>query len=179
LSLTSFQIVFLVSISLHHIINDSFLDYRALYKNVLNSYSYILNSLWPMLGSLNNLKVHNKLNIKDFLTKSSNCVLMYEIIINMSLFLSFTKYKLELTIIENLKMAKMCSIIYDTFQNVPPSVLSSLIPKMETDFKGMIILSFHFHISQLLGMCLSFAIPQPKISNVKSLLGCSSLVLVH
>jgi hypothetical protein len=58
------------------------------------------------------LKVHNKL--------------MYEIIIDMNLFLSFAKYKLELTIIENLKMAKMCSIIYDAFQNVPPSKLSSL-----------------------------------------------------
>jgi hypothetical protein len=79
-----------------------------------------------MIGFLNILKVHNKLNIKDFSTKSSHCVLMYEIIIDMSPFLSFTKYKLELTIIEILKMAKMCFIIYDAFQNVPPSVLSSL-----------------------------------------------------
>jgi hypothetical protein len=79
-----------------------------------------------MTGFLNNLKVHNKLNTREFSTKSLHCVLMYEIIIDMSLFLSFTKYKLELTIIENLKMAKICFIIYDTFQNVPPSVVSSL-----------------------------------------------------
>jgi len=79
-----------------------------------------------MIGFLNILKVHNKLNIKDFSRESLHCVLMYEITIDMSPFLSFTKYKLELTIIEILKMAKMCFIIYDAFQNVPPSVLSSL-----------------------------------------------------
>jgi len=45
-----------------------------------------------------NLKVHNKLNTKDFSTNILQIyVLMYEIIIDMSPFLSLTKYKLEFT----------------------------------------------------------------------------------
>jgi len=89
---------FLVSISLHHIIIDSFIDYRAFYKGVLNPYSCNLDSLWTMIGFMYNLKVHNKLNTKGFSTNILQIyVLMYEIIIDMSPFLSLTKYKLEFT----------------------------------------------------------------------------------
>jgi hypothetical protein len=51
-----------------------------------------------MIGFMYNLKVHNKLNTKDFSTNILQIyVLMYEIIIDMSPLLSLTKYKLEFT----------------------------------------------------------------------------------
>jgi hypothetical protein len=69
----------------HHIIIESFNHQRALYKSVLNPYSFIHN----LEFFCTILKVHNKLNTKNFVTKFLHCVLMNEFIIYVSLIPSF------------------------------------------------------------------------------------------
>jgi hypothetical protein len=70
--------------SLHHIIIEFFVHYWALYENVLNIYSCFGVIMACDNFFFINLKIHNKLNIKNIFIKSLYCVLMYEYIVGMS-----------------------------------------------------------------------------------------------